>query len=220
MSSVEEIAEDIWTRLEGKVESLYLAGSRAIGAEEKHSDFDFFGIVNEDYSFDEERKLNQELSQKYGEVIRFRGISLDELEGEAQRGIITKYVPLSIILKSFSGWKHLRGREYSLEDFRVKSADAEEEIKFYLQILEEYRKKAEEEKLPMPFEDYVKNVIRLVGAEEQIEGEEFTQDFEEIVERAPGHVVELAEICLRFRKTGEIDRERFFKELDRYLQSF
>jgi len=220
MTEAEDIADDIWRRLEGEVEALYLAGSRAIGAEERHSDYDFFGLVNRRYSFDEERKLNQELSHKYDEVIRFRGISLQELNGGEQKGVITKHVPLPVILKSFSNWKHLKGKEYSLEDFEIKPASPEEEAEFYITVLKDYRKKAEQEELPFPFEDYVKNVIRLIGAEEQIQGGRFTQDFTEIVDRCPAHVKELGEMCLRFRGTGDIDRSKFFLELDKYLENF
>ncbi|GEM_PF-3094269 len=220
MAEIQEIAEDIWSRLEGNIEALYLAGSRAVDAEEMHSDFDFFGIVDEEYNFDEERSLNKELSEKYGEVIRFRGLSLKELNGGGQRGIITNYVPMSVVIKPFPNWEHLKGKKYSLEDFDVEAASPKEEAQFYVKTLREKREKAEEEELPMPFEDYVKNVLRLMGAEEQLQGKDFTQDFEKIVKRAPEHAEELAQICLNFRKTGEMDRERFFGKLDEYLQTF
>ncbi len=205
MTEIDEIADDIWTRAEEQIEALYLAGSRAVGAETKGSDYDFFGVVNEDYRFEKEKKLNQGLTEKYDEEIRLRGLSLGELNGGKQKSIITKYNPISVILKSFPNWKHLRGKEYSLEDFKVEPATAEEEARFYLDVLENNRSKAEKDELPMPFEDYVKNVLRLIGAEEQLEGENFTQDFEKMAERAPDHAKELAEICLVFRKTGSIE---------------
>lgn len=217
---IEQLADEIWKELQGRVESLYLGGSRAVGAETESSDYDFFGIVNEKYDFNEEKELNGELSEKYGEEIRFRGISLGELKGGDQKGIITEPIPLPVVLKSFPNWKHLKGKKHRLEDFEVEPASPEEEADFYVETLEKFRENAEKNKIPFPFEDYVKNVLRLIGAEEQMEGEDFTQDFEKIAEGAPEHAEELAEICIRFRRTGEMDKERFFELLDEYLDYF
>lgn len=149
--------------------------------------------------------------------MKFRGLSLDELNGKGQKGIITQFVPISIIIKSFPFWKHLRGKDYSLDDFEVDPASVQEEVEFYMRLLSENVEKAKHGDLPMPFEDYVKNVIRLIGAEEQIRGEDFTLDFEKIVNRAPEHAEELADICLRFRKTGKMGLDQFFQELKGYL---
>ncbi len=217
---IKQMADEIWDRLQGRIESLYLGGSRAVGVEMEGSDYDFFGIVNENYDFNEEKELNRELSKKYNEEIRLRGISLGELNGGNQRGIITKHIPISIVLKSFPNWEHLKGRVYRLGDFEIEPASSEEEAGFYIETLEKFREEAENDELPFPFEDYVKNVLRLIGAEEQIRGESSTQNFEKMAKRAPEHAKKLAEICIRYRKTGEIGRERFFELLDRYLDYF
>lgn len=126
-----KVARDIKNLADG-VRSIYLGGSRAYGAGKAGSDWDFFGVVDSQYNFENERKLNAKLSNKYSQEIRFRGISLKEVNGGQQRGVLTRHIPVQIIMKSFRFWKHLDGTKYRLEDFGVSPASAKQEIKFYI----------------------------------------------------------------------------------------
>lgn len=220
MSLINKIVTDILRELEDSIESLYLGGTRAIGAEKPGSDYDFFAIVNEKYDFDKEEDINDRLSNKYDKKIRLRGLCLNEMNGGKQRGTITRYIPVPIMLKSFNKWVHLAGKEYSLNDFETEPATVKEEIEFYINKLKDLRKAAERGELAMPFGDYVKCALRLIGAEGQSRGQAFRLDFEKIVKDASPKAKELANICLEQRKTGKIDKEEFFRKLDDYLKSF
>lgn len=213
------IAEYIMEKTEG-TKSVYLGGSRAYGSEKEGSDWDFFGIVNEDYDFGRESQLNEELSDIYDQNIKFRGISLEELNEGEQKGILTLHIPVEIVLKSFRFWEHLAGIKYEKEDFEVDPATNEEEKKFYLKRIKTNRMKAEKGELPFSFEDYVKTVLLLIGIRQVKDGKKYTMNYEKIKDRSKGKDRKLAEICIKYRKTGEIDRNSFFYNLDSYLSSF
>ncbi len=213
---IKRIAEDILEKTEG-IESIYFGGSRAYGSEKEGSDWDLFGIVNEDYDFGKESHLNRELSDSYDREINFRGISLEELNGGEQKGVLTRHIPLNVILKSFRFWDHLTGKKYSLEDFKLDPATDEQEKKFYLNRITKYREEAEKGDIPFLFEDYVKTVLLLIGVRQVMDNKDYTMDYERIGKRSEGDEKELASMCMRYRKTGDIDKDKFFEKLDYYL---
>ena len=214
----QKVASDIKNLVDG-VQSIYLGGSRAYGAEKAGSDWDFFGVVDSQYDFGDEKKLNEKLSDKYSQEIRFRGISLEELNGGQQRGVLTKHIPVQIIMKSFRFWKHLDGTKYRLENFEVSPASAKQELKFHIKRIRNYEQEAIDGQLPFPFEDYLKTVLLLISAKQQTEGKDYTLNYKRIQERSNGLDKMLADKCMRYRNEGEIDKEAFFKELRRYLNS-
>jgi len=213
-----KVARDIKNLADG-VQSIYLGGSRAYGAGKAGSDWDFFGVVDSQYNFENEKKLNAKLSDKYSQEIRFRGISLKELNGGQQRGVLTRHIPVQIIMKSFRFWKHLDGTKYRLENFEVSPASAKQEIKFHIKRIRNYEQEAIDGQLPFPFEDYLKTVLLLISAKQQTEGKDYTLNYKMIQERSNGLDKMLADKCMRYRNEGEIDKEVFFKELRRYLNS-
>jgi predicted nucleotidyltransferase len=216
MKVLEAVSKEL-IQLEG-VDTVYLGGSRAYGGETESSDWDFFGVVDSNYGFDREENLNKRLSEEVGRDIQFRGISVRELQDGDQEGIITKYVPIEVLMKSFSSWIHLAGENYSLDDFKVKPASIQEEKGFYIQRLTKNRDKAEEEDLPFPFRDYVKTVLLLINSNQVSKGAEYTLNYQKIAARSSGVERKLASLCMNFRTSRQSDREKFFDELDRYLK--
>jgi predicted nucleotidyltransferase len=215
MGILERVSKDL-IQLDG-VDSVYLAGSRAYGGETEYSDWDIFGIVDSNYDFSSEEELNKKLSEKSGREIRFRGISAQELQGGEQKGIITRYVPIEVLIKSFPRWKHLAGDDHSLDDFKVKYASVQEEKTFYIRRLTKNREKAERGDLPFPFGDYVKTVLLLTNICQVGRGEEYTLNYQEIAARSSGIEKKLASLCVNFRNSHQIDKQKFFTELDQYL---
>jgi len=199
------------------VHSVYLGGSRAYGGETESSDWDLFGIVDSSYDFSSEEELNKKLSEEFGREIRFRGINVQEPQDGEQKGIITRYVPIEVLMKSFPGWKHLAGENYSLDDFKVKPASIQQEKSFYIRRLTKNREKAEKEDLPFPFEDYVKTVLLLTNVCQVGRGEDYTLNYQEIAARSSGIEKKLASLCVNFRNSHQIDKQKFFRELDEYL---
>jgi hypothetical protein len=211
-----EVAKEL-IELEG-VRAVYLGGSRVQGGETDSSDWDFFGIVDSNYDFDREDELNENLSSKYDSKIRFRGISIQELNGGNQKGVLTQYIPIEILIKSFSKWKHLGGKSYSLNHFELKPASIQTEMRFYLERLSNYRKEAENSSLPFPFDDYVKTVLLLINIQQVIRGEGYTLNYQKIAKRSSEEEEKLTSLCIEYRNSNQIDKDRFFRELDKYLQ--
>lgn len=213
-----QLSEEIWKALDGKINTLYFSGSRVYGAHVKSSDIDFFGIVNDKYDFSKEEALNKELSEKTGERVNFRGISLHELEGGNQQGTITKYVPLSILLRGFPLWKYVKGEDYALKEFKIKPANPKEELKRNVERLKEYRQAAEQNKLPFRFGDYLKTFLMSVEAIQEIKGQPYTLNYGEVAKRETDpEIRHIAKQCMKYRKGQEIDREKLLQEIDAYL---
>lgn len=214
------IAERVWDKVGSmNLKSLYLGGSRAAGSDIKSSDVDLFGIVQDFYDFEKEEKINEELSKDFELEIKFRGIAWKELQGGEKKGILTKYVPLEIVLKAFDTWKHLKGKEYTLDDFEVKPADPNTEGKYYLKRLKSDMEAAQKNNLPYDFMDFIKTTLLLIGVEEQFkEAYSFSIDYNLIKIRAEGDAKKLAERCMNYRKNRKLEREKFFVELKEYLE--
>lgn len=218
MKNTDMIAEKVWNKVGSmNLKSLYLGGSRAAGSDTKCSDVDLFGIVHDFYNFDNEDNLNQELSEEFEMDIKFRGIAWSELQGGKHKGVLTKHVPLNVVLKSFNIWKHLKGKKYTLDDFEVEPATPSEEGSYYINRLKSDFDDAKSNNLPYDFMDYVKTTLLLIGVEEQLDGYSFTIDYNLIKVRAEGDSEKLAERCMNYRKKGKIDSEAFFQDLDDYL---
>ncbi len=101
---IDRIREVIVQKLTNKgLISLYLGGTVPSEDRIQSSDIDTLGIVEWDFDFTEEEKVNCYLrgclKEEIGINSTFRGITLSELNGGKQKGIITKWVPIRILIK-------------------------------------------------------------------------------------------------------------------------
>lgn len=138
----EEVSNFLIEERGGHLLSLYLAGSRTNSSRVEDSDWDFFGLVNDDFSQEKEDEINYMLERNFKQEVNFRAIYISELEGGKQKGILTKYIPVEILVKAMPQWEHIDGEKYSQEDFKIKPATPSEEIEFYIGRLKDFRQKA------------------------------------------------------------------------------
>lgn len=213
---LERLSRDTVQQVGSSLRSLYLGGSKAIGAGIPSSDWDLLGIVEDTYDFADEGPLNDSLSEAAGVPVRFRGIAASELAGGHQRGTITRYIPLPVLLRGFPSWRHLAGEPLAPEDIAVRPATAREELAHDLARLLEHRDTAEQGELPFAFGDYLKTFLMLVGAEQELRGHPFTLDYREVARREKDRA-HLAHRALALRNGMDLDRGRFLTELDAYL---
>ncbi len=213
---LERLSRDTIRQVGASLRSLYLVGSRAIGAGIPSSDWDLFGIVEDTYDFAGEGARNSSLSEAAGVPVRFRGIAASELAGGPQHGTLTKYIPLPVLLRGFPCWRHLAGEPLAPEDITVRPATAREELEHELARLLEHREAAERGKLPFAFGDYLKTFIMLVEAEQELRGHPFTLDYREVARREKDRA-HLAHRALAMRNGMDLDMQRFLKDLDTYL---
>ncbi len=213
---LERLSRDTVLQVGASLRSLYLGGSRAIGAGIPSSDWDLFGIVEDTYDFAGEGALNDSVSESAGVSVRFRGIAASELAGGPQHGTLTRYVPLPVLLRGFSSWRHLAGEPLAPDDITVRPATAREELAHDLARLLEHREAAERDDLPFAFTDYLKTFLMLVGAEQELRGHTFTLDYREIARREKDRA-HLAHRALAIRNGMDLGRGRFLAELDTYL---
>ncbi|MDP6626987.1 MAG: hypothetical protein QGG50_03720 [Methanopyri archaeon] len=213
---LERLSRDTAQQVGASLRSLYLGGSRAIGAGIPSSDWDLFGIVEDTYDFTDEVPLNDSLSEAAVVPVRFRGIAASELAGGHQRGTITRYVPLPVLLRGFPFWRHLAGEPLTPEDIAVRPATAREELTRDLTRLLEHREAVGQGELPFAFGDYIKTFLMLVGAEQELRGHPFTLDYREIARREKDRA-HLVHRSLAIRNGIDLGRDRFLAELDIYL---
>jgi len=114
---IDGVKEVIVQKLKDKgLISLYLAGIVPSKDQITSSDIDIFGIVESDFDFQEEEKVNCYLriylAKEMGIETIFRGIALSELNGGKQKGTITKWIPIRILIKRLPFFQHLWEKKF------------------------------------------------------------------------------------------------------------
>lgn len=207
----EKISSFVWKDVEG-VKALYLAGSRAVGCETSRSDWDFFGITDELYDYERESDLNDQLSSRFEADVRFRAICHAALLGGSPKGVLCKYIPLRVLLRSFPEWKHLRGESFRLDDFSIEVASDQDAVRFHKGRLKQYFEKARTDALPFPFADYVKSIFLWIGARQALRGHEMTMSYVDIAVRADEQE-KLARLCLQYREGSDVPKSELLEAL-------
>ncbi|MFH7882653.1 MAG: hypothetical protein QW140_02970 [Candidatus Aenigmatarchaeota archaeon] len=205
---------------------LYWVGSSLYGSMKKRSDIDVFGIVKEDFDFIKEDKVNNYLKKnfekKYKIEARFRGITISELEGGEQKGRLTKWIPISILIKSLSRGKVLYGK-YDWKKCKVKPVPLKQEGWHYIGLIEYfiplYRKNYREAESQFKFKDFIKLAYWLANVELQLEGYEYTPNFKEIEKRVKrNHIVHLIASMREKDKITKWDKEKILNKLEEYVE--
>lgn len=206
--------------------SIYLGGSRAGNYELPDSDYDFFVLVNSDYDYEKEiaffgkfekthKFRNNPISLKFNADIRVRGLSLSELNNQGQKGNLTKYIPIRLLLLSFSHWKHIWGKVYSISEFKVKPCNLNEEYRYEVEKIKKLKQSVREGKTPLSY--FVKSVMLIANIENLLKGFDFTPNYIEIDKRFsndPDHIVHK---CLAIRNGKKYDKTKFLQMVDDYL---
>ena len=205
--------------------SLYLAGTVPGRDRIPSSDIDILGIVEPDFDFQEEEKVNcclrGCLREKIGIGSTFRGITLSELNGGKQKGTITKWVPIRILMKRLLFFKYLWGKELDFSEFQVKRYSPQQEAKVQIKNIRRNIQSLREGTQGFPIRDITKHLLSLIALEAEIEYDfTFDPSYEKLakhLEKEKGHIVHRA---MALRKKPQINRTqilRFCSQAEKYL---
>lgn len=154
--------------------SLYVAGTILTKDRTPKSDIDIFGIVESNFDFNEENRINEIFDAKKQELCggieaRFRGIPICSLEGGEQKGVIKFFKPERFI-KKLPFFKHVWGKEFNFyKDFPIKPMTLKEEALLLIEQIESSIKALRANTEKFPFQDFPKHVIELIRVEAQKE---------------------------------------------------
>jgi hypothetical protein len=203
--------------------SLYAVGS-ILNPQDmtSRSDIDLWGIVKDDFDFKKEDELLEHLRQTYNKKYniegRFRAITHSELYGGSQKGLMTKYTPITLLFRNLLHGHLIYGQELDLSKSPVKIMDPEEEAKFQIESLEQilfFRKIW-----------YFRKLLKLTNYLAKVEGKkkhgyEWEPGYEKILDvfsYDKTHIIHLAEGLRKKENITEIDMENFTKRLEDYIE--
>jgi len=134
---IDRIREVIIKKLKDKgLLSLYLGGTVPSRDRIPSSDIDTLGLVESAFDFKEEEKVNRYLrgclKEEIGIDSTFRGVALSELNGGKQKGVITKWVPIRILIKRLPFFKHLWERNLISRSLELKDTVHNKKLKYRL----------------------------------------------------------------------------------------
>jgi hypothetical protein len=163
---IDRVKEVIVQRLKDKgLISLYLAGTVPSKDQITSSGIDIFGIVESEFDFQEEEKVNCYiriyLVKEIGIEAIFRGITLSELNGGKQKGTITKWIPIRILIKRFPFFQHLWGTEFDFSEFRVKRYEPQQEAKVQIKNIRRNIESIRKRTQGFPIRDITKHLLRI-----------------------------------------------------------
>ena len=205
--------------------SLYLGGTVPSWDRIPSSDIDTLGIVESDFDFKEEEKVNCYLrgclEEEIGIDSTFRGVTLSELNGGKQKGIITKWVPIRILIKRLPFFKHLWGKEFDFSEFQVKRYEPQQEAKVQIKNIRRKIESLREGTEGFPIRDITKHLLSLIALEAEVEyGFIFDPSYDKLakhLEKEKGHIAHRA---MELRKEPEISRTQillFCNQAEKYL---
>jgi len=223
---IDRIKEAIIKKLKDKgLISLYLGGTVPSRDRIPSSDIDILGIVEPDFDFKEEEKVNCYLrgclKEEIGIDSTFRGITLSELNGGKQKGIITKWVPIRILIKRLPFFKYFWGREFCFSKFRVDRYKPQQEAKLQIKNIRRNIESLREGTEGFPIRDITKHLLSLIALEAEVEyGFIFDPSYDKLakhLEKEKGHIAHRA---MELRKEPEINRTQillFCNQAEKYL---
>lgn len=223
---INRVKDVIVDRLKDKgLLSLYLGGTVPSTDRIPSSDIDTLGIVESAFDFKEEEKVNRYLrgclKEEIGIDTTFRGITLSELNGGRQKGIITKWVPIRILIKRLPFFKHLWGKEFCFSKFQVKRYEPQQEARVQIKNIRKNIESLREGTQGFPIRDITKHLLSLIALEAEIEyGFIFDPSYDKLVkhlEKENGHIVHRA---MALRKKPQINRTQillFCNQAQKYL---
>ena len=205
--------------LRNELISLYIGGS-ILDKEDRleNSDVDLFGIVNEDFDFKHEDKINDYFKEfknsvYYGFEIKFRALPISSLKEGEKKGVI-KYFNLELFLKKLSYFKHLGGKKFNFEkEFLKKPVDYKSIALDLIKKIRKSIKDISEGNEQFPINDFPKHVMELIRVELVIyKGIEFNQGYKKLtflLKKEKDHIIHKA-FYLRVNQTN-IEREDWIK---------
>jgi len=223
---IDKIKEVIIQKLKDKgIISLYLGGTVPSEDRIPSSDIDVLGVVEPNFNFKEEEKLNSHLTKylakEIGIEVTFRGITLSELNGGKREGTITRWVPIRILIKRLPFFKYLSGKKLDFSEFRVKRYDPQQEAKVQIKNIRRNIESLREETEGFPLRDITKHLLSLIALEAEIEyGFTFDPSYEKLakhLEKEKGHIVHRA---MALRKKPQVSRTQilhFCSQAEKYL---
>lgn len=205
--------------------SLYVAGTILTRDRTPHSDIDIFGIVESNFDFNEENRINALFDAKKQELCggietRFRGIPICSLEGGEQKGVIKFFKPERFI-KKLPFFKHVWGKKFNFyKDFPIKPISLKEEALLLIEQIESSVKALRANLERFPFQDFPKHVIELIRVEAQKEyGFKFDPSYIALsrhLRNKEGHIIHKA-MELKNKRCTRNEIIEFCNEVERYI---
>ncbi len=207
--------------------SLYLVGTIINEDRTPYSDIDLFGIVSP--SFDiikEENKINAKFKKLRktlckGFETRFRGIGIDELEGNKPRGVLAKYIGLDSLIKKLPFYKRVWGKKIDFSKFPINPIRLKEEAKRNIRSIERFMKEFRQGKEIFPMQNFSKSILYLARVEaEKYYGFKFDVSYKKLAKHLAherNHIVHKA-MELRYKKATRKNLLKFFEDVEKYLK--
>lgn len=89
-------------------------------------------------------------------------ITLSELNGGKQKGTITKWVPIRILIKRLSFFKHLWGKEFDFSEFRIKRYKPQQEARIQIKNIRVNIESIGKGTQGFPIRDVTKHLLSLI----------------------------------------------------------
>ncbi len=223
---IDRIRKVIIQELKDKgLSSLYLGGTVPSRDRIPSSDIDTLGIVESAFDFKEEEKVNRYLrgclKEEIGIDSTFRGVTLSELNGGKQKGIITKWVPIRILIKRLPFFKHLWGKEFDFSKFQVKRKEPQQRAKVQTKNIRRNMTSLRTGPQEVPIRDITKHLLSLIALEAEVEyGFTFNPSYEKLAEHLQGEKGHIVHQAMALRKKPQINRTQmllFCNQAEKYL---
>lgn len=161
------------------------------------------------------------MAKEIGIEVAFRGITLSDLDGEEQKGTITKWVPIRILIKRLPFFKHLWGKEFDFSQFGVKRCSPQQEAKVQIKNIRRNIESLRKGTQGSPIRDITKYLLSLIALEAEA-GYGFTFDpsYEKLAKYLEGEKGRIVHRAMVLRREPEINRAQilhFCSQAEKYL---
>jgi hypothetical protein len=205
------------------IKSLYIGGSFKEEDRTEESDLDLIGIVYEDFEPVYERYINQDL-QKIIPLMKckLRVLYLSELQGDHQKGFITKLLPIKLFIRRIPQFPLIWGTPLSVDE-TIGPYSLKEEIHVQSLLIESYIERLNASENKIPFEWIPKAVLYLSAVEAVIvKNCDFTTSFSEIENNWKRETDHISHHSMRIRKAkygiSEEEKHEYIKFVRGYLE--
>ncbi len=209
--------------------ALYLGGTFLTSDRLSSSDIDLLGIVMKTFDFCEEDHLNRYFDEfvepEFGIKSCFRGITISELQGGNQKGNVTSWIPIRIMIKRLPFYMHLWGMKFDFTTFPIKPYPPKQEAGIHFigikRSIKSIRRK--NGKLRLSPQAFAKQVLHLAFVEAEIAyGFKFTPSYEELIDHLKDRKDHFAHRALVTRKAEAVSTEEyltFCDQAERYISN-
>lgn len=202
---------------------LYLGGSALSPDFLPWSDIDLYGIVRDDFDFDSEPVMTQRVNDIAGSVtgipVSFHGISISELHGGPQKGVITGRIPLAVLIRRLPFFPWLWGLKVDFRDLPLKSCGPKGEAMYMIpRIRRDIQWVRDGKFIPGEIPKQVMHLARIEAEAEHAAG--YLPRFNDVGEHFAGTPEHIVHSAMSLRKMEYLTRDKvieFCDDVEKYL---